>query len=47
MLHITNHDLNSWEGTEFERLGAGVETFLSCQYHAGHALLYSGQRSRQ
>lgn len=46
MLHITNHDLNSWEGTEFERLGAGVETFLVLSnIMPGMPLLYSGQEA--
>ncbi|TXI94392.1 MAG: alpha-amylase [Burkholderiaceae bacterium] len=46
MLHITNHDLNSWEGTEFERLGAGVEAFLVLSnIMPGMPLLYSGQEA--
>jgi cyclomaltodextrinase len=28
MNFITNHDENSWNGTEFERLGEGVEAFF-------------------
>ena len=46
MLHITNHDLNSWEGTEFERLGDGVETFLVLSnIMKGMPLIYSGQEA--
>ncbi len=46
MLHITNHDLNSWEGTEFERLGDGVETFLVLSnIMPGMPLIYSGQEA--
>jgi cyclomaltodextrinase len=46
MLHITNHDLNSWEGTEFERLGDATETFLVLSnLIKGMPLLYSGQEA--
>jgi glycosidase len=46
MLHITNHDLNSWEGTEFVRLGDGVETFLVLSnIMKGMPLMYSGQEA--
>jgi cyclomaltodextrinase len=46
MLHITNHDLNSWEGTEFERLGDGVEAFLVLSnIMKGMPLMYSGQEA--
>lgn len=46
MLHITNHDLNSWEGTEFERLGEATETFLVLSnLMKGMPLLYSGQEA--
>ena len=27
MLFTTNHDKNSWEGTEFERMGDGAQAF--------------------
>ena len=46
MLHITNHDLNSWEGTEFQRLGDATETFLVLSnVIKGMPLLYSGQEA--
>lgn len=46
MLHITNHDLNSWEGTEFERLGDGTESFLVLSnLIEGMPLLYMGQEA--
>ena len=32
MNQITNHDLNSWEGTEFDRLGEGVKAFAVLTY---------------
>ncbi len=41
---ITNHDKNSWEGTEFERYGQGVKTFATFIFTAyGLPMLYSGQ----
>jgi len=44
MNHITNHDLNSWDGTEFERLGDGVEAFAVLTYTInGVPLIYTGQ----
>ncbi len=44
MNHITNHDRNSWDGTEFERLGAGVEAFAALTYvMPGMPMLYTGQ----
>lgn len=44
MTMITNHDENSWSGTEFERLGDGVKTFATFIFTAyGQPLLYSGQ----
>ncbi|MFZ6871733.1 alpha-amylase family glycosyl hydrolase [Undibacterium sp. Di27W] len=46
MLHTSNHDLNSWEGTEFERLGDGAESFLVLSnLLKGMPLLYSGQEA--
>jgi glycosidase len=46
MLHTSNHDLNSWEGTEFVRLGDGVEAFLVLSnLMKGMPLLYSGQEA--
>jgi len=41
---ITNHDENSWNGTEFERLGEGVKTFAALTFVVpGMPLIYSGQ----
>ncbi len=46
MLHITNHDLNSWDGSEFERLGDATETFLVLStVIKGMPLVYSGQEA--
>ena len=44
MNHITNHDRNTWDGTEFERLGGGVKAFAALTYiMPGMPLLYTGQ----
>lgn len=41
---ITNHDLNSWEGTEFERLGNLQSAFAVLTYTLpGMPLIYTGQ----
>lgn len=41
---ITNHDLNSWEGTEFERLGNLQRAFAVLTYTLpGMPLIYTGQ----
>jgi len=41
---ITNHDENSWHGTEFERLGDGVRTYATFIFTAyGIPMMYSGQ----
>ncbi len=46
MNFITNHDENSWNGTEYERLGAGVEAFSVLYYTMpGMPLIYSGQEA--
>lgn len=46
MYFITNHDENSWNGTEFERLGEGVETFAVLAFtFDGMPLIYSGQEA--
>ena len=46
MNQITNHDLNSWEGTEFDRLGPGVKTFAVLTYTIpGMPLIYTGQET--
>lgn len=43
---ITNHDLNSWEGTEFERLGNLSQAFAVLSYTLpGMPLLYTGQET--
>lgn len=44
MNHITNHDLNSWDGSEFERFGDAVKTFAVLTYTInGIPLIYTGQ----
>lgn len=44
MNFITNHDENSWNGTEFERLGDATEVFAMLTFTLpGVPLLYSGQ----
>lgn len=46
MYFITNHDENSWAGTEFTRLGAGVEAFaVLTATIPGMVLLYNGQEA--
>jgi glycosidase len=41
---ITNHDLNSWEGTEFDRYGDGVGAFAVLSYTLpGIPMMYTGQ----
>lgn len=41
---ITNHDLNSWEGTEFDRLGPATGAFAVLSYTLpGIPMLYTGQ----
>lgn len=41
---ITNHDENSWNGTEFERMGGAVKTFAALSFvMPGMPLIYSGQ----
>jgi glycosidase len=41
---ITNHDENSWNGTEFERLGESLKTFAALSFVIpGTPLIYSGQ----
>ena len=43
---ITNHDLNSWEGTEFERLGNLTKAFAVLSYTLpGMPMLYTGQET--
>ncbi|MDX2247264.1 MAG: alpha-amylase family glycosyl hydrolase [Bacteroidia bacterium] len=44
MQFITNHDENSWSGTEFERMGDGYKTFAVLALTLpGMPLLYTGQ----
>jgi len=44
MNFITNHDENSWAGTEFDRFGDGVAAFAVLTYTVpGMPLIYSGQ----
>lgn len=47
MMNMTsNHDLNSWEGTEFERLGNLQEAFAVLTYTLpGMPLIYTGQEA--
>ncbi len=46
MYFITNHDENSWNGTEFERLGEGVKAFFVLTATVpGMPLIYSGQEA--
>jgi 1,4-alpha-glucan branching enzyme len=46
MNFITNHDENSWNGTEAERLGDGVEAFYVLTVSVpGMPLVYTGQES--
>lgn len=44
MLFTSNHDENSWNGTEYERMGDAVETFAALTYMLpGMPLIYNGQ----
>lgn len=44
MTFITNHDENSWNGTEFERMGAAVKTMATLSFVIdGMPLIYTGQ----
>lgn len=41
---VTNHDLNSWEGTEFQRYGKGLGAFAVLSYTLpGMPMMYTGQ----
>lgn len=43
---VTNHDLNSWEGTEFQRLGKLEPAFAVLTYTLpGMPLIYTGQET--
>ncbi|HLF51639.1 alpha-amylase family glycosyl hydrolase [Flavobacterium sp.] len=44
MYFTSNHDENSWNGTEYERMGNAVETFAALTYVIpGMPLIYNGQ----
>lgn len=44
MMMTSNHDENSWNGTEFERLGKGAKAFAVVTYTIpGFPLIYNGQ----
>lgn len=44
MYFTSNHDENSWSGTEFDRMGDAAETFAALTYvMPGMPLIYSGQ----
>lgn len=44
MFFTSNHDENSWNGTEFERMGDAAKTFTALTYLLpGTPLIYSGQ----
>jgi len=46
MNFITNHDENSWNGTEFERMGDAVPLFAAfCYVVPGMPMIYTGQIS--
>ncbi|MFI3322512.1 MAG: alpha-amylase family glycosyl hydrolase [Rikenellaceae bacterium] len=46
LLFTSNHDENSWSGTEFERLGDAAKTFAALTYVLdGVPLIYSGQEA--
>jgi 1,4-alpha-glucan branching enzyme len=46
MNFITNHDENSWNGTEFERMGDAVKLFAAlCYVLPGMPMIYTGQLS--
>jgi glycosidase len=46
MMFISNHDENSWNGSELERLGHGLEAFAVLYFTlTGIPLIYSGQEA--
>ena len=46
MNFITNHDENSWNGTVFDRMGDGAETFAVMSFTIpGMPLIYTGQEA--
>jgi glycosidase len=46
MFFTSNHDENSWNGTEFERMGDAAKTFAALTYILpGMPLIYNGQEA--
>ncbi len=46
MLFVTNHDKNSWDGTEFEQFGGGVEAaIVFSAVSEGMLMMYNGQEA--
>ncbi len=46
MTFVSNHDKNSWEGTEFEQFGAGLEpAMVLSSVGEGMPLIYNGQEA--
>jgi glycosidase len=46
MLFVSNHDKNSWEGTEFEQFGDGLEAaIVLAVVGGGMPLIYNGQEA--
>jgi glycosidase len=46
MLFVSNHDKNSWEGTEFEQFGDGLEAAIVLSViGGGMPLIYNGQEA--
>ncbi|MEN9692395.1 MAG: Alpha-amylase [Actinomycetota bacterium] len=46
MMHTSNHDKNSWEGTEFELFGKGVKAAIAFSFVSeGMPLIYNGQEA--
>jgi glycosidase len=44
MMFTSNHDENSWNGTEFERMGEGAKAFAVMSYTIpGFPMIYNGQ----
>jgi len=46
MTHVTNHDMNAWDGTMFERFGDGLEAAIVLSVIGeGLPLIYNGQEA--
>ncbi|HVZ98957.1 MAG TPA: alpha-amylase family glycosyl hydrolase [Caulobacterales bacterium] len=46
MTYTSNHDQNAWEGTEYERFGAGVDAAIVLSFVGeGLPLIYNGQEA--